>query len=786
MKMKGQRMKRWMAAILAVIMLSGIFVTTMPEEAEAAGTTLVTDRVIKARIQELKDILVGTYFNKTHKGTCCGSKWVSGHGETECCGNSTVIKQTWFKNAFKSKIENIGNLKTAQFPLTYTKSGYITRSAKSCAGFASFAEWYIFRTSDSATVNTKKIGSYANTKSNWTKNAKVGDLIRLEYGSGGGHSFIYLSNNDKGVWVLDCNWSNAAYNCKVQTHYISYSSSRTFTISRATIRANCKHTDGYKTEWNGDKYVATVCKKCGATFSYKIDTSVAGTLYTTSKVTARTQPYSDAPGKIDYSAYDKVTVLGKTENAYGNVWYQVKKGEDKGYILGNLLTSTNPNVTANYEVSYFYNSSGKNYIPDSDFTAIDSNNLFSRDTAVSTISIDTGNKHNGYNSLKVVNKEAGKNGHDIVMKTTTQGCSTKDWVGNDKAMTLSFWAKSSVSGTTFSVRWGYEPTSNYRKVTLTTSWKKYTIRVDKTKVCDNYLHWFLNAKGTFWMTEAQLEDGTSATAFVPEKGGTYATKKSTYPGKFSLPAAPTRSGYTFDGWYTKAVDGTKITSSTASKCGKYAVYAHWTKNSSQSDPDVYYTYSVSYIGEDGKSLGTSYIKNLANTTHTVTPQVFSGYETPAAQTVTWDVSVKTIIFTYKPVKTYTYTPVTKSGTIWSYNGKPALTYKVVIETRNRTASTIEFRVKWTNTIVKDRFYGYTQKFEATRVKTTTGELTICDSSKMGKSTVGTVRTATKTSAWVKATGLKETADYITVTCKFISGCSSDNLKFSQKVTIPEY
>lgn|GEM_PF-6328714 len=368
---------------------------------------------------------------------------------------------------------------------------------------------------------------------------------------------------------------------------------------RPDYKVICDHSDGYKTKWDGTKYVATVCKKCGETFNFKIDTSVAGTLYTSAKVSARSQPYSDAPAVIDYNAYDKVTVLGKTENAYGNVWYQVKKTvsgkEVKGYILGEKLTSTNPNVIADYDVSYFYNTSGKNYLYDTDFAVLNSDNLFSRDTAVSTISIDSSTKHNGFKSLKVVNTEAGRNGHDIVMKTTTQGCSTKGWIGNSKAMTLSFWAKSSVSGTTFSVRWGYEPTSNYRKVTLTTSWKKYTIRVDKTKICDNYLHWFLNAKGTFWMTEAQLEDGTSATAFVPEKGGTYTTKKSTYPGTFSLPAAPTRSGYTFDGWYTKAVDGTKITSSTASKCGKYAVYAHWTKNdTSTSEPESYYTYNVYY------------------------------------------------------------------------------------------------------------------------------------------------------------------------------------------------
>lgn len=41
-------------------------------------------------------------------------------------------------------------------------------------------------------------------------------------------------------------------------------------------------------------------------------------------------------------------------------------------------------------------------------------------------------------------------------------------------------------------------------------------------------------------------------------------------------ATPTRDGYTFDGWYTSASGGTKITSSTAFT-GTTTLYAHWTK-----------------------------------------------------------------------------------------------------------------------------------------------------------------------------------------------------------------
>mgnify|MGYP002572560651 CR=1 FL=1 len=50
----------------------------------------------------------------------------------------------------------------------------------------------------------------------------------------------------------------------------------------------------------------------------------------------------------------------------------------------------------------------------------------------------------------------------------------------------------------------------------------------------------------------------------------------------ALPAQPTLEGYTFDGWYTEPVGGTKISTSTVFT-GDTTVYAHWTvKNATTS------------------------------------------------------------------------------------------------------------------------------------------------------------------------------------------------------------
>ena len=49
----------------------------------------------------------------------------------------------------------------------------------------------------------------------------------------------------------------------------------------------------------------------------------------------------------------------------------------------------------------------------------------------------------------------------------------------------------------------------------------------------------------------------------------------------ALPEQPTLEGYTFDGWYTEPVGGTKITTSTVFT-GDTTVYAHWSVKSTSS------------------------------------------------------------------------------------------------------------------------------------------------------------------------------------------------------------
>lgn len=65
-------------------------------------------------------------------------------------------------------------------------------------------------------------------------------------------------------------------------------------------------------------------------------------------------------------------------------------------------------------------------------------------------------------------------------------------------------------------------------------------------------------------------------------GGTVSTssKSVTYDSAYGSLATATRTGYSFDGWFTAASGGTKINSSmTVSTASNHTLYAHWSPNS---------------------------------------------------------------------------------------------------------------------------------------------------------------------------------------------------------------
>lgn len=159
-----------------------------------------------------------------------------------------------------------------------------------------------------------------------------------------------------------------------------------------------------------------------------------------------------------------------------------------------------------------------------------------------------------------------------------------------------------------------------------------------------------------------------------------------------------------------------------------------------------YTYNIVYVSSNGTALGTATVTYPYNTANTIEPKTFAGYTSPASQTVEWDsVTAKTITFTYTPTAVATSQKVA-SGTWWYYDSDTGITYVTKVEYQNRTASSVQIRVVWTNTITNGR-YGYTQTFKASSNGVSTGTVTICSASTWNTSASGS-RSKTVYSGWI--------------------------------------
>ena len=154
-----------------------------------------------------------------------------------------------------------------------------------------------------------------------------------------------------------------------------------------------------------------------------------------------------------------------------------------------------------------------------------------------------------------------------------------------------------------------------------------------------------------------------------------------------------------------------------------------------------YSYNVVYKSSNGTDLGETTVTNKFGTTNTISAPAKSGYTTPDSQIVKWDATSKTITFTYKPISV-NYT--TKTGTSTS---SPVVTFSAQVQYRNRTKTSIEMRVVWTDTIAAWNYNSQAQKFDASINGVSTGRTQIA-AYYTWQSSVSYARSATGESAWV--------------------------------------
>ncbi len=353
----------------------------------------------------------------------------------------------------------------------------------------------------------------------------------------------------------------------------------------------------------------------------------------------------------------------------------------------------------------------------------------------------------------------------------------------------------------------------------------------------------------------------SYTVSLDANGGNVGTSKISveYGTAYSALPTPTRTGYTFNGWYTAAGGGSKVTTSTQMTTAKdHTLYAQWqatsysvkwndvsnctikvnrtgspaagaatgslnngatvyygdtltvtytaatgyeiknqgstsiTVSADVTASQIYasvsarsYTYNVVYKSTNGTALGTTTVTAQYGSTVSVEPKTFSGYDTPAKQSVKWDsTTAKTITFTYKPASVAATQTLFTGKTWWSHDGKARLTYGIKVEYRNRTATTVQVRVTWTNTIVANYYYGYKQTGSVTVGNASTGTMTIATSSKFSSSS-SSARNASVTSGWITV-NVSATTTSVAVSGSWKSGVGTSGNFSGYKMSIPAY
>lgn len=116
-----------------------------------------------------------------------------------------------------------------------------------------------------------------------------------------------------------------------------------------------------------------------------------------------------------------------------------------------------------------------------------------------------------------------------------------------------------------------------------------------------YAHWSINK----YTVTFNANGGTVSTS---SKSVNYNTAYGTLP-------TPTRTGYTFSGWYTSKSGGTKVTSSTVMGTTNVTVYAHWSTNS----------YTLTYDANGGTAAFTSKTKSYGETYSAFPSTTRTGY-----------------------------------------------------------------------------------------------------------------------------------------------------------------
>ncbi len=328
------------------------------------------------------------------------------------------------------------------------------------------------------------------------------------------------------------------------------------------------------------------------------------------------------------------------------------------------------------------------------------------------------------NKLIIYSKKAGSSGNDIRFKTTLNSSYNYEmYDANTNTVYLGFTAKSSVQGTKMYFRWGYD--SEYKSVTLNTTSTNYLIELPRTKNSDEYIYPYIDRACTIEMSNIQLKDKSSGSIDFSNGDSFngqvkyYDVNNQIYGNYFhDLPTpTKTKSGYTFDGWYTSRVGGTRIDTFTQIKYNT-KLYAHW-KETPIHNHQYNYDYTVkSSCTQQGYtvytcSCGDSYKSNYVSAT---------GHSYDAGKITKKPTSTSTGIKTY----TCTKCKATKTETVAKIK-LPAPAAKITVNANG------SFKIYWNKISGADKYDVYIDNGTGYKLlRTVTGTSTTTETAHYGK------------------------------------------------------
>ena len=552
-------MKKFLAGVLATLM---IIVCCPVFVAKGASAPSISVSQLETKIEKLKSFS-DKYF--TRYGEKCVStnpsaETASNGAHLSCnyCNNGTVLLYCDWVNNWITDEYGVSSsaLNRANFPYQYKPSNSNPESAHfsngngwSCYGFSTFAQWYLFSTKSTDKVSPNLVVSGIKyTYENLVKYARPGDAIRTSStsdGSNGQHSLIILSHTDSGITYIDCNGKNGngcKINYTIDTNCSNYSG-KYMSITRASnspyINEIPVTLDDHSSETslNGHTYRVYDCK----------------TTWEAAK--EQCEEWGGHLATITNSA-EQNAVLGLVQDIDKPCWIGAYRASSSAstyqWVTGESMSYTNWD---DGEPSMSSGSNAELYVG---MYANDTDTQYSTTGKWNDFSATTG-------TIKgfVCEWDSSDSFPDgYLYKSLDDDTSNASFPGK--------WIRATDSSDGELI--GSIPYGEYAVVTKYNSDKswayvKYGDAEGWTKVYEK----------TF---PCQGLYNCPTVTFNANGGNVSTSSKKVYINTpYGTLPTPTRTGYTFNGWYTAASGGTKITDTTnVTLTANQTLYAHWTPN----------------------------------------------------------------------------------------------------------------------------------------------------------------------------------------------------------------